>query len=76
MTETYDFEVYVVEHNAMKRPEDAPDQLWGGPWFTPEVLRVEVAAASISEARWLAAGMGHCTTLFVDPYVVDVVGPI
>lgn len=74
--EVYDFEVYVVEHNCMKRPQGEPDQLKGGPWFIPEVLRVEVEADSISEARWLAAGMGHCTTLFVDPYVVDIVGPI
>lgn len=66
----YTVEVLVVEHNAMKRPPDAPDQLWGGPWFTPEVLVVEVEAECPFDARLLAAQMGHCTHAFVDPYVV------
>lgn len=72
----HEFEVFVVEHDGMKRPAEMPDQLFGGPWFTPEVLRVHVEADTIADARWLAAGMGHCTTAFEDPYVVDVIGPI
>jgi hypothetical protein len=63
-------DVHVVEHSAMKRPPGAPDQLWGGPWFTPEVLVVEVEAESAFEARLVAAQMGHCTHAFADPYVV------
>lgn len=66
----YEVEVQVVEHDDMKRPAGAPDQLWGGPWFTPEVLVVDVEADDPFEARLLAAQLGHCTHLFVDPYVV------
>jgi hypothetical protein len=66
----YEVEVQVVEHNAMKRPPGAPDQLWGGPWFTPEILVVDVEADSPFEAKLIAAQMGHCTHRFVDPYVV------
>lgn len=66
----YEVEVHVVEHEDMKRPVDAPDQLWGGPWFTPEVMVVDVEADDPFEARLLAAQLGHCTHLFVDPYVV------
>jgi hypothetical protein len=66
----YSVEVLVVEHSAMKRPSGAPDQLWGGPRFAPEVLVVEVEADDPFEARLVAAQMGHCTHAFVDPYVV------
>jgi hypothetical protein len=71
----YTCDVFVVEHNAMKRPADAPDQLWGGPWFTPEVMVVDVEADNPFEAKLLAAQMGHCTHLFVDPYVVGCTDP-
>jgi hypothetical protein len=63
-------EVLVVEREDMKRPAGAPDQLWGGPWFTPEVLVVHVEAKNAFEARLVAAQMGHCTHAFADPYVV------
>lgn len=63
----HEFEVFVVEHGEMKRPAGAPDQLFGGPWFTPEVLRVQVEADTIADARWLAAGMGHCTSAVRGP---------
>lgn len=71
----FTFEVDVVEHDEMKRPADAPDQLWGGPWFTPETLVVQVEAENAFEARLLAAQLGHCTHSFADPYVVGVRDP-
>jgi hypothetical protein len=66
----FSVEVHVVEHNEMKRPPGAPDQLWGGPWFTPEVMVIEVEADDPYTARLIGAQMGHCTHRFVDPYVV------
>lgn len=72
----HEFEVFVVEHDGMKRPAGTPDQLFGGPWSTPDVLRVWVEADSIADARWVAIGMGFGAPTFKDPYVVDVIGPI
>jgi hypothetical protein len=66
----YSVEVQVVEREAMKRPADAPDQLWGGPWFTPEVLVIDVEADGPYEAEIIAAQMGFRQYPFVDPYVV------
>lgn len=71
----FEFEVDVVEHDEMKRPAGAPDQLWGGPWFTLEVMVVQVEVANAFDARLLAAQMAHCTHAFVDPYVVAVRDP-
>lgn len=71
----YEVEVQVVEHDDMKRPSGAPDQLWGGPWFTPTVLVVDVEADDPFEAKLLAAQLGHCTHRFVDPYVVGCSDP-
>lgn len=66
----FSVEVLVVEREEMKRPADAPDQLWGGPWFTPEVLVIEVEADDPLEAEIIAAQMGFRPYPFTDPYVV------